>query len=639
MLWISPLLLLLAFFAPGALAARRLRDPLWWASGLVFSLLLLFHSAFWLGVSHAPIALRTVLPILLGATAAAAWWARSTFVRRSGNPAAPWDLADRLLLGVCGVATAALVYRAATAPLLGFDTLFRWDFLARQILAVGNFNFYPPLTQADFHSYFYVDGIPPLVSFANWWTYAASGGHHPRLLSVFAGAQFAGTLAFVYGTAAELFSRKAGLLAAALLAACPLFFNAVVIEQETGLTALAISAMLYFLVRAKQPNDIEAMVSAGLAAALCALAREYGWIALIAGAATLAWRRFPSRQIAIFAAAAVAAAGPWYVREWLRTGNPFYSLAVGPFPVNPIHFGIMQFYRGVLHPDDTLVTMLATLAPLQLLAGVPGAAVRFRERGYLGATALLVTGVWLQSIGYTSAGLDTSLRVLTPAMAVLSIAAAGWLARWRGLAVPVVVFCLAWTIAQGSVYPGPFSTWPEEAFKRPLEPVEFQMAGELGRIMPKGSRILTDNAYLHAALLDKGIDVIPVWSPEVRFLFDSPGAEADRRIRELGIRTIAYYPTSQNTRYLARASKFYGELRRRWKPVADVSGIVVFYQPYLAAGSRCDRAASGTARWSPSRWPTARSTGRGRRGSRLRSRAGTWARGWRHTRSRRRPAS
>jgi hypothetical protein len=579
MLWISPLLLLLAFFAPGALAARRLRDPLWWASGLVFSLLVLFHSAFWLGVSHAPIALRTVLPVLLGATAAAAWWARRSLAPAKSGAAAPWDLADRLLLGVCAIATAALVYRAATAPLLGFDTTFRWDFLARRILAVGNFNFYPPLTQADFRSYFYVDGIPPLVSFGNWWTYAASGGHHPRMLSIFAGAQFAGTLAFVYGAAAELFSRKAGLLAAAMLAACPLFFNAVVIEQETGLTALAISAMFYFLVRARQPDDVAAMVSAGLAAALCALAREYGWIALIAGAATLAWRRFPRRQIAIFAAACVAAAGPWYVREWLRTGNPFYSLAVGPFPVNPIHDGIMQFYRSVAHPDDTVLSLLVTLAPLQLLAGVPGAALRFRERGYLGAAALLVAAVWLQSVGYTSAGVEVSLRVLSPAMAVLSIAAAGWLVRWRGLAVPVVVVCLAWTVAQGSVYPGPFSTWPEQAFKRPPEPLEFQMAGELGRIMPKGSRILTDNAYLHAALADKGIDVVPVWSPEVRFLFDAPGAEADKRIRELGIRTIAFYPASLNSRYLVGASKLYGELRGRWKPVADVSGIVVFYQP------------------------------------------------------------
>jgi hypothetical protein len=321
------------------------------------------------------------------------------------------------------------------------------------------------------------------------------------------------------------------------------------------------------------------MVSAGLAAALCALAREYGWMAVAAGAATLAWRRFPSRQIGIFAAVAVAAAAPWYVREWLRTGNPFYSLAVGPFPVNPIHDGILQFYRTVMHVNDSVVGMLFTLAPLQLVAGIPGAAMRFRERGYLAAIAALVAAVWLQSVGYTSAGLETSLRVLSPAMAVLSVAAAGALVRWRGAAFLAVVGCLAWTVAQGSVHPNPFTTWPEQAYKRPAEPIEFQMAGELARIMPKGSRILTDNAYLHAALVDKGVDVVPVWSPEVRFLFEATGSEADKRIRELGIGTIAFYPGSLNGHYLVGASKFYSELRRRWKPVADVEKIVVFYQP------------------------------------------------------------
>jgi hypothetical protein len=54
--WLSPLLLLLGLFLPGSLIARRMGHPLWWASGFVFSLLILFHSIFWLGIFHAPIA-------------------------------------------------------------------------------------------------------------------------------------------------------------------------------------------------------------------------------------------------------------------------------------------------------------------------------------------------------------------------------------------------------------------------------------------------------------------------------------------------------------------------------------------------------------------------------------------------------
>ena len=48
--------------------------------------------------------------------------------------------------------------------------------------------------------------------------------------------------------------------------------------------------------------------------------------------------------------------------------------------------------------------------------------------------------------------------------------------------------------------------------------------------------MLTDNAYLHAALIDKGIEVVPVWSPEVRFLFTASADEADRQLRALAHR-------------------------------------------------------------------------------------------------------
>src|SRR6185312_9668244 len=146
-----------------------------------------------------------------------------------------------------------------------------------KILALRQFSFYPPLTPGDFRTYFYVDGIPPMVSFTNWWLYVSAGAYRPALLAIFVAAQFAGSLAFTYGAAAALFSRRTGILAAAILAACPLFFRSIVLGQETGLTALAIAAMVYFLVTAQRPDDVRAMISAGLAAALCALAREYGW--------------------------------------------------------------------------------------------------------------------------------------------------------------------------------------------------------------------------------------------------------------------------------------------------------------------------------------------------------------------------
>ena len=174
-----------------------------------------------------------------------------------------------------------------------------------------------------------------MVSFTHWWLYASAGRYLPALICVFVAAQFACTLAFTYGAAAALFSRRAGILAAALLAACPLFFKSVVLGQETGLTALSIAAMLYFIVTARQPDDVPAMVSAGLAAALCALSREYGWIALVAGVIALLWRRPPLKQVFIFAGVAMAVAAPWYARNWALTGNPFYSLSFRQFSCEP----------------------------------------------------------------------------------------------------------------------------------------------------------------------------------------------------------------------------------------------------------------------------------------------------------------
>lgn len=558
---------------------------LWWASGFVFSLLILFHSIFWLGTLHAPVALRTVLPCLVVAVAAAAWWARRHLAPMKGGDGAAWDRTDKILMVASMAVVAALVLRAANAPHLGLDTSFRWDFLAQRILAAESFRFYPPLTPEDFRTYFYVDGIPPLVSFTNWWIYASAGSYQPALVSVFAGAQFACTLAFVYGAAAAVFSRQAGVLAAAALAACPLYFNAVVIEQETGLTALGVAATLYFLVRAR-PGDTASVVAAGLGAALCALSREYGWIAVVVGVGVLVWRKLPRRQIVIFAAVATAAAGPWYARNWAVAGNPFYSLPVGPFAVNPIHDGIMQYYQSALGanrwtPDTlgALLWFLLTLAPLQLAAGIPGAVQRFRERGYLVAAAGLLTLVWLQSVGYTSGGLEVSTRVLSPALVVLSIGAAGTLARWRGAAMVAILACQLWTVAQGSVYPGSFAVWPEQAFKPALKPAEFQISDQLAAALPPGARILTDNAYLHAALADKRIDVVPVWSPDVRFLYTSTAEESDQRLRQMGIVTVAYYPQSLNTRYLVAKSPFYAQLPRRWRAVAESAGFLTFYQP------------------------------------------------------------
>ena len=91
--------------------------------------------------------------------------------------------------------------------------------------------------------------------------------------------------------------------------------------------------------------------------------------------------------------------------------------------------------------------------------------------------------------------------------------------------------------------------------------------------------MLSDSAYLHAALIDKGIEVVPVWSPEVRFIFSSSPEEADRRLRELRIGSVVIYPQTMNMTYLTSASPFYATLPERWRPVAQVGDFLFVLAP------------------------------------------------------------
>ncbi|HEY1337158.1 MAG TPA: glycosyltransferase family 39 protein, partial [Bryobacteraceae bacterium] len=496
-----------------------------------------------------------------------------------------------------GTVGLVLLARCAISPLLGFDTRFRWDYLAQKLLALHRFDFYPPLTPADFRTYFYVDGIPPMVSFTHWWMYASAGGRLPVLICLFVAVQFACTLAFTYGAASALHTKRAGILAAAALAACPLYFRSIVLGQETGLTALAVAAMMYFIVTAARSADIRAMAAAGIAAGLCALSREYGWIALPAGILALVWRRQSVKQVVVFAAVAAACGAPWYARNWIVAGNPFYSLRLAGFAVNPIHDAILQYYRsllGVRHWTvgdwGTAVWLLIGFAPLQMLAGIPGALASFRRHGYWIAIALLLGLVWLQSVGYTSGPVDYSMRVLSPAMVVFSITAAGLLDslanRWRsyGVIVAVIVLCQCLTAAHGVLYPMgpfdiPFSQWSQNAFADVQPPMEFQLADRLRASVPPGKRVLSDSAFLYAVFLEKGVEVVPVWSPEVRFLFTAPPEESERRLRDLHIQAVVYYPKSLNTRYLVSASPFYASVMQRWHVEGQVAGELILLVP------------------------------------------------------------
>src|SRR3954462_9030489 len=117
MLAIFPLFLLLGLFLPGYFLAKYFGHSLWWAAAFVFSLVVLFHSIFWLGIFHLPITLWTVLPILIAASAGAAWLQRRFAISLETKPTPPWisglDKQDRLLLLSSGLIGAVLLVHSA----------------------------------------------------------------------------------------------------------------------------------------------------------------------------------------------------------------------------------------------------------------------------------------------------------------------------------------------------------------------------------------------------------------------------------------------------------------------------------------------------------------------------------------------
>src|SRR5260370_31373264 len=144
MLAIFPVFLILGVFLPGFFIAKYLRQPLWWASAFTISLLIQFHSIFWLGVFGVSIRLWTVLPILIGASAAAAWLQRKFAMPVATDPAPPLTTQNRILILSSGLVGVLLLVHSAIAPMMGGDAPFRWDFLAQRLLALGKFDYYPP---------------------------------------------------------------------------------------------------------------------------------------------------------------------------------------------------------------------------------------------------------------------------------------------------------------------------------------------------------------------------------------------------------------------------------------------------------------------------------------------------------------
>jgi hypothetical protein len=151
------------------------------------------------------------------------------------------------------------------------------------------------------------------------------GAFAPFLLGLLA-------LATVMGAAWRVAGRQAALLAGAIFFAQPFMsWETTSTFVEPGLAAavaLASWNLMYFI----QHSDRRALVLAGVFAGGAAGMKYLGLIAAVAlvlAAVVLLWRRLRRSDVVALALPAALVAAPWYVKNLLLTGNPFYPHLFG----------------------------------------------------------------------------------------------------------------------------------------------------------------------------------------------------------------------------------------------------------------------------------------------------------------------
>jgi hypothetical protein len=591
-----PLSLLIACFAvftgmflPGYLLAIALRSSQRGLAGVAISLPLLFGLFMGLNTAGIPIRFASVatgltIVTLVAAACAWRWGERSRWQRPQLSGA------ECLCLGVIGFSVLLLALRAWQQPLAGFDTLFRWNRLAETIVAHGHFQYYPPRTDAHYLIYTYTDGMAPLVQVGYAWIYLCVGAADPRCTAVFVVGQYIVLLWGVFVLARNLAGRGAAWAALLVAVSSPLLFWSVVMGQETALIANSAVLMLVFLLH-ERPCKAN-MIVAGAAAAIAALARDYGGVVFASGFLICLWQGRSLRKTAIYTSAALVLLVSWYIRNLWLTGNPFYSLDVaGLFPVNPVHAAITAAYAepfGFASNPGLVrgaILRLLLVATLPVFVGLPALAWHGRRLLPVAVLVLAISALWISSVSKTSGGIYYSMRVLAPALALLAVAAGWALISWqrRRLAMLVVgafalLGILRSTLVPASLLQSPPRHWRQLAFTPRVGGAEY--LGVTTALNQK-ARILTSDLFSPVVLgRDSRVEPIVIWSPQLRFLFDpSVDAEsADRQLTLLGIDYVLLVEDNADLPWL-RGFPFYRDRLPTWRPVYQHGRVSLLQRP------------------------------------------------------------
>lgn len=467
-------------------------------------------------------------------------------------------------------------------PLRRMDNSFRWGNLAERLFTLRTLDFYPPRTAADFASYFLPDGIAPELSIAIWWCFTLAGSSAASNALGLIQLQALWMILLIAALARDL-GGQASYRRGLILACCSTIpFSAISQGSESGLIAIgtvgALHALLQLNRRADASEDSRWSYVATICASVAALAREYGPATLAMTLVVLAVRRRPARELLRASALAVVLAGTWYLRNWVRSGNPFYIHEVGGvFP----GIAVFTYYLRYAYRQATVLAMppsqLIRLA-FWLFYGAPavwilGGAVAFRRSRQIAVVfAAVWTVVYLVATSYSAGGYGFALRVASPTIAILTaLAASGtWRATtpWQRSLAAAAVALLFGKMATDLLAGGGGRIWrvPLRQALRPAEtfpwPVDDRIASEIRR---RGGRVLSDDGHLTPVMRAFDIDLVPIWSPELRFLFDSAVGEAELRSRLRTLRLGTYSPVEWERYVSDGRARLLAEVFSSWK--------------------------------------------------------------------------
>lgn len=529
-------LLLVGLLAPGFAWLRLLRLPASLAAAFLASAATIYALLLLFACLQVPITFWTLgaaLAVLLGlaqlspARGPTSWDASLGHLHKWDG----WTVLYAVFWAIVG-------YRLINQPLTGPDVAFRWSWLAEQIVRTGGLDFYPPRSGLDFTHYYWAESIPPGVASLYTWAYACGDSAHPLWTSPVVALQLLSLHELLWRLGHRWGGERVARRAVMLAAACPLLTWSILIGQETGLLAVAVLGLVWAIHQLAEAGEPRWAVLVGLFGVVAASTREYG-LAFSLLAFAVAWIVCPRRRPVWWAVAALPVILAWPVRSWIVTGNPFYSLDVaGLFPTNDIFVAWTSAFHREHHfslsPESwrylgRYALFWSAPALMGLVAAI-GLCWRLREARILITFAGLSGVLWFLSVNHTAGGLFYSTRVLAPAFALLVLPAAYATVALvhsrlaQTLVTTALTLVMVESLPRTLVLPenpySPATRWASAGreFVDSVREDEAQLVERLLAMKPR--RILADDASLQRPFTLRGIEVVPLWSPEVAWLFD-----------------------------------------------------------------------------------------------------------------------